>query len=87
MPVKKLVITGLIVTRNYKSCGGDRKRCDREGHAVFLHPRVDSAIMGFVSMGISTSSTNLIVLYLYNSSEYCAFSLFTVAQNVSTIPS
>ena len=36
-----------------------RERCDRKGHAVFLRPRVDSAIMGSASTGISTSSTKL----------------------------
>lgn len=50
---------GLIVVRNYKSCGWGRERCDRKGHAVFLRPRVDSAIMGSASTGISTSSTKL----------------------------
>ena len=50
---------GLTVVRNYKSCGWGRGRCDRKGHAVFLRPRVDSAIMGSASTGISTSSTKL----------------------------
>lgn len=50
---------GLTVARNYKSCGWGRERCDREGHAVFLRPRIDSAIMGSASTGISTSSTKL----------------------------
>ena len=50
---------GLTVVRNYKSCVWGRERCDREGHAVFLRPRVDSAIMGSASTGISTSSTKL----------------------------
>ena len=50
---------GLTVVGNYKSCGWGRERCDREGHAVFLRPRVDSAIMGSASAGISTSSTKL----------------------------
>ena len=50
---------GLTVVRNYKSCGLGRERCDRVGHAVFLRPREDSAIMGSASTGISTSSTKL----------------------------
>ena len=50
---------GLTVVRNYLSCGWGRGRCDRKGHAVFLRPRVDSAIMGSASTGISTSSTKL----------------------------
>ena len=50
---------GLTVVRNYKSCGWGRGRCDRKGHAVFLRPREDSAIMGSASTGISTSSTKL----------------------------
>lgn len=54
-----LDLQGLTVVRNYKSCGSGRERCDREGHAVFLRPRVDSAIMGSASTGISTSSTKL----------------------------
>lgn len=57
--VEKLYNEGLIVVRNYKSCGWGRERCDRKGHAVFLRPRVDSAIMGSASTGISTSSTKL----------------------------
>lgn len=56
---KELHDEGLIVVRNYKSCGWGRERCDRKGHAVFLRPRVDSAIMGSASTGISTSSTKL----------------------------
>ena len=36
-----------------------RERCDHEGHAVFLRPRIDSATMGSASTGISTSSTKL----------------------------
>ena len=56
---KALKSQGLIVVRNYKSCGWGRERCDRKGHAVFLRPRVDSAIMGSASTGISTSSTKL----------------------------
>ena len=58
-PRKSHVGEGLTVVRNYKSCGWGRERCDREGHAVFLRPRVDSAIMGSASTGISTSSTKL----------------------------
>lgn len=58
--VEKTHITkGLTVVRNYKSCVWGRERCDREGHAVFLRPRVDSAIMGSASTGISTSLTKL----------------------------
>ena len=56
---KTLINQGLTVVRNYKSCGSGRGRCDRDGHAVFLRPRVDSAIMGSASTGISTSSTKL----------------------------
>ena len=33
-----------------------RERCDRVGHAVFLRPREDSAIMGSASTGISTQT-------------------------------
>lgn len=57
--MKALEDEGLTVVRNYKSCGSGRGRCDRDGHAVFLRPRVDSAIMGSASTGISTSSTKL----------------------------
>lgn len=56
---KELHDEGLTVVRNYKSCGWGRGRCDRKGHAVFLRPREDSAIMGSASTGISTSSTKL----------------------------
>ena len=56
---ENMQIEGLTVVRNYKSCGWGRERCDRKGHAVFLRPRVDSAIMGSASTGISTSSTKL----------------------------
>ena len=56
---KILAAQGSTVVRNYKSCGSGRERCGREGHAVFLRPMVDSAIMGSASTGISTSSTKL----------------------------
>lgn len=36
-----------------------RERCDRNGHAVFLRPRVDFATTGSEITGISTSSTKL----------------------------
>ncbi len=36
-----------------------RERCDRNGHAVFLRPRVDCATTGSEITGISTSSTKL----------------------------
>lgn len=36
-----------------------RERCDRNGHAVFLRPRVDFATTGLEITGISTSSTKL----------------------------
>ena len=36
-----------------------RERCDRNGHAVFLRPGVDSATTGSEITGISTSSTKL----------------------------
>ena len=52
-------IKKVIIHAPDKSCGWGRERCDREGHAVFLCPRVDSAIMGSASTGISTSSTKL----------------------------
>ena len=36
-----------------------RKRCDCNGHAVFLHPGVDFATTGSEITGISRSSTKL----------------------------
>ena len=41
------------------SFAGGRERCDRNGHAVFLRPRVDLATTGSEITGISTSSTKL----------------------------
>ena len=49
----------LIVIRYYLALRGGRERCDRNGHAVFLRPRVDLATTGSEITGISTSSTKL----------------------------
>ena len=37
-----------LVNRNKNKayCGLGRERCDRRGHALFLRPRVDSAVIG-----------------------------------------
>lgn len=69
LPVTTFVISLLIGKNNYMgrlnsdkvlfSFARGRERCDRNGHAVFLRPRVDFATTGSEITGISTSSTKL----------------------------
>ena len=56
---KKPVVTKLNSDKVLFSFAGGRERCDRNGHAVFLRPRVDLATTGSEITGISTSSTKL----------------------------
>lgn len=56
---KKPVVTRLNSDKVLFSFARGRERCDRNGHAVFLRPRVDFATTGSEITGISTSSTKL----------------------------
>lgn len=56
---KKPVVTRRNGDKVLFSFARGRERCDRNGHAVFLRPRVDFATTGSEITGISTSSTKL----------------------------
>ena len=58
-PSKNLEAIRLNSDKVLFSFARGRERCDRNGHAVFLRPRVDFATTGSEITGISTSSTKL----------------------------